>query len=160
MIAPVPNGPETTAPGDPTVSTPITWDEVEETLLTAARTPGELYAELSGRYPFSLAPEVLRVAINTEFRDWSTPLAEGDAVELTENDLKQIWSDTREPALSFAATVPYVRRLLANVATYMMCDDHEITDDWFLNRDITAGLVQLLERDGVKHVADAVGVDA
>ena len=52
----------------------------EETLLTAARTPGELYAELSGRYPFSLAPEVLRVAINSEFRDWSTPLAEGDAV--------------------------------------------------------------------------------
>ena len=52
----------------------------EESLTTAARTPRELYAELSGRYPFSLAPEVLRVAINTEFRDWSTPLAEGDRV--------------------------------------------------------------------------------
>ena len=52
----------------------------EEALTTAARTPGELYAELAGRYPFSLKPETLRVAINSEFRDWTTPLAEGDAV--------------------------------------------------------------------------------
>jgi molybdenum cofactor guanylyltransferase len=52
----------------------------EEALTTAARTPRELYAELRERYPFSLAPEVLRVAINSEFRDWTTPLAEGDAV--------------------------------------------------------------------------------
>jgi len=52
----------------------------EESLTTAARTPHELYAELSARYPFSLTPQVLRVAINTEFRDWSTPLAEGDRV--------------------------------------------------------------------------------
>jgi molybdopterin-guanine dinucleotide biosynthesis protein A len=52
----------------------------EETRMTAARTPRELYAELGALYPFTLAPEMLRVAINTEFRDWSTPLAEGDAV--------------------------------------------------------------------------------
>ncbi|HSY05156.1 MAG TPA: NTP transferase domain-containing protein [Steroidobacteraceae bacterium] len=52
----------------------------EEALATAARTPRELYTELSGRYRFTLAPEMLRVAINAEFRDWSTPLAEGDAV--------------------------------------------------------------------------------
>ena len=52
----------------------------EEALVTAARTPRELYTELAARYPFSLAPEVLRVAINAEFGEWSTPLAEGDAV--------------------------------------------------------------------------------
>jgi molybdopterin-guanine dinucleotide biosynthesis protein A len=52
----------------------------EESLTTAARTPRELYAELRTRYPFSLAPETLRVAVNTEFRDWSTPLADGDRV--------------------------------------------------------------------------------
>ncbi|MGD9533009.1 MAG: hypothetical protein AB7V56_04470 [Candidatus Nitrosocosmicus sp.] len=28
----------------------------------------------------------------------------------------------------------YVRRLLANVPTYMICDDHEITDDWNINK--------------------------
>ena len=51
-----------------------------ESVVTAARTPRELYAELSHRYPFTLDPSVLRVAINSEFGDWSAPLAEGDAV--------------------------------------------------------------------------------
>ena len=52
----------------------------DETLVTHARTAAELYAELARRYPFSLAPEVLRVAINTEFREWTAPLRDGDAV--------------------------------------------------------------------------------
>ena len=52
----------------------------DEALVTRARTAAELYAELARRYPFSLAPEMLRVAINTEFREWTAPLAEGDAV--------------------------------------------------------------------------------
>jgi molybdopterin-guanine dinucleotide biosynthesis protein A len=52
----------------------------DESLTTAARTPRELYEELRKRYPFSLAPEMLRVAVNTEFGEWSQPLADGDAV--------------------------------------------------------------------------------
>jgi molybdenum cofactor guanylyltransferase len=52
----------------------------EEALVTGARTPRELYEELKGRYPFSLAPEMLRVAVNAEFGDWSQPLADGDSV--------------------------------------------------------------------------------
>jgi molybdopterin-guanine dinucleotide biosynthesis protein A len=52
----------------------------EEDVATLARTPRELYEELRGRYPFSLAPEMLRVAVNSEFGDWSQPLAEGDSV--------------------------------------------------------------------------------
>jgi molybdenum cofactor guanylyltransferase len=51
-----------------------------ETLTTDARTPRELYEELRKRHPFSLAPEMLRVAVNAEFGDWSQRLAEGDAV--------------------------------------------------------------------------------
>lgn len=52
----------------------------EESLVTTAHTPRELYEELKTRYPFSLAPEMLRVAVNTEFGDWAQPLADGDAV--------------------------------------------------------------------------------
>lgn len=52
----------------------------EEPLTSSATTARELYAELAARYPFSLTPEVLRVAINAEFADWSTPLKDGDAV--------------------------------------------------------------------------------
>jgi molybdopterin-guanine dinucleotide biosynthesis protein A len=52
----------------------------DESLTTTAHTPRELYDELRKRYPFSLAPEMLRVAVNTEFGDWSQPLSDGDAV--------------------------------------------------------------------------------
>jgi molybdopterin-guanine dinucleotide biosynthesis protein A len=52
----------------------------DESLVTTARTPRELYDELKARYPFSLAPEMLRVAVNTEFGDWGQPLSDGDAV--------------------------------------------------------------------------------
>lgn len=52
----------------------------DEQLDSGARTPGELYAELSRRYPFTLTVEQLRVAINGEFADWSQPLTAGDRV--------------------------------------------------------------------------------
>jgi molybdopterin-guanine dinucleotide biosynthesis protein A len=51
-----------------------------EVLNTRARTARELYAELAAKYPFTLPAEMLRVAINTEFGEWSQPLAAGDAV--------------------------------------------------------------------------------
>ncbi len=51
-----------------------------ETVTTVARTPRELYEELRQRHPFSLPAELLRVAVNAEFGDWSQPLGEGDAV--------------------------------------------------------------------------------
>jgi molybdopterin-guanine dinucleotide biosynthesis protein A len=51
-----------------------------ETLATRARTPRELYVELSARYPFTLPAEMLRVAVNAEFGEWSQPLKAGDSV--------------------------------------------------------------------------------
>jgi len=38
---------------------------------------------------------------------------------------------------TFKNTLKYVRKALANISTYMIFDDHEITDDWFLNRKWT-----------------------
>jgi molybdopterin-guanine dinucleotide biosynthesis protein A len=52
----------------------------DESIVTAARTPRDLYNELKSRYPFSLAPEMLRVAVNAEFGEWSQRLADGDSV--------------------------------------------------------------------------------
>ena len=52
----------------------------DETLSTAARTPRELYNELRSRYAFSLAAEMLRVAVNAEFGEWTRPLADGDSI--------------------------------------------------------------------------------
>jgi molybdenum cofactor guanylyltransferase len=52
----------------------------DESLETTARTPRELYEELKARHPFSLAPEMLRVAVNAEFGEWTQALADGDSV--------------------------------------------------------------------------------
>lgn len=51
-----------------------------ELLVTTANTPRDLYQELKGRYPFSLAAEMLRVAVNSEFGDWGQRLRDGDSV--------------------------------------------------------------------------------
>ena len=58
----------------------------------------------------------------------------------------ELWEhsgDTTTPALIYAENLPFVRRALANVATYMVMDDHDVTDDWFLN-----GKVDQLLRKG------------
>ena len=52
----------------------------EETLETSAITPADLYTELSARYGFTLSREQLKVAVNSEFSDWSRKLAANDAV--------------------------------------------------------------------------------
>jgi molybdopterin converting factor subunit 1 len=52
----------------------------EETLETSSATPADLYGELIARYGFTLAREQLKVAVNSEFSDWSRLLTAGDAV--------------------------------------------------------------------------------
>jgi molybdenum cofactor guanylyltransferase len=52
----------------------------EETVQTTAATPADLYTELNARYGFTLSREQLKVAVNSEFSDWSRKLAAGDAV--------------------------------------------------------------------------------
>lgn len=55
----------------------------------------------------------------------------------------QKWRRHREKAYDkwlyraevYRSTIPQVRRALANCATYMMHDDHEITDDWNASRE-------------------------
>ena len=52
----------------------------EETLDTSAATPADLYPELLARHGFTLPREQLKVAVNSEFADWTHPLLAGDAV--------------------------------------------------------------------------------
>ncbi len=52
----------------------------EESLSTSAATVRDLYDELRTRHGFSLGPDMLRVVINEEFRDWDAPLREGDSL--------------------------------------------------------------------------------
>lgn len=50
-----------------------------EELDTEASTPAELFEELSQRYAFPVRGQ-LKVAVNDEFSDWQTLLADGDSV--------------------------------------------------------------------------------
>ncbi|MEO7387241.1 MAG: MoaD/ThiS family protein, partial [Gammaproteobacteria bacterium] len=50
-----------------------------EELLTSAATVGELYAELDQRHAFPAIGRV-KVAVNDEFRDWNSPIQDGDLV--------------------------------------------------------------------------------
>jgi len=52
----------------------------DEAVMTRAATPRELFTELAARHHFTLGTEHLKVAVNTEFSDWSRPLAAGDTV--------------------------------------------------------------------------------
>jgi molybdopterin converting factor subunit 1 len=54
--------------------------KTEEAVTTTASTAATLFDELKARYPFTLDAEQLKVAINTEFRDWHSPLSDGDSV--------------------------------------------------------------------------------
>ena len=51
-----------------------------ETVETAAPTAAALYSELAARHGFGLPQAQLRVAVNSAFTEWTTPLAEGDEV--------------------------------------------------------------------------------
>jgi hypothetical protein len=48
---------------------------------------------------------------------------------------RERYAQERERIEAFAATLPAVRRLLAHLPTYMIFDDHDVTDDW----NLTAG---------------------
>jgi molybdenum cofactor guanylyltransferase len=52
----------------------------DETLETSASTPAGLYEELVARYGFTLSRDQLKVAVNSEFSDWSRKLNGDDAV--------------------------------------------------------------------------------
>lgn len=52
----------------------------EERLETDSKTPADLYAELRKRYGFTLPENIVRAAVNLEFRPMDSPIAEGDSV--------------------------------------------------------------------------------
>lgn len=52
----------------------------QERVETTAATPADLYAELQARHRFTLGPGQLKVAVNSEFAEWSRTLEAGDAV--------------------------------------------------------------------------------
>lgn len=65
---------------------------------------------------------------------WPNRFPPGKKIRQHPKDAK-LWDREVDALQNFARDLWKVRRLLANVATYTICDDHDITDDWCLNRE-------------------------
>jgi hypothetical protein len=64
-------------------------------------------------------------------QDWESDLG---SRQKWEDKQTQPFLDETERAKVFRAAVPRVARVLANAATYMIWDDHDVTDDWHLTQ--------------------------
>jgi len=51
-----------------------------EPVATDARTAGDLFGEIAGRYGFADARAASKVAVNDELADWDTRIRQGDVV--------------------------------------------------------------------------------
>lgn len=70
---------------------------------------------------------------------WSAGLLPQDfppSHAITQNrQAQKVWEQEVKKVKTFGRTLRQVRRALANVPTYTICDDHDVTDDWYLNRE-------------------------
>ncbi|WP_249877718.1 hypothetical protein [Niallia circulans] len=51
------------------------------------------------------------------------------------SSLKRAYNQQQKDITSFQQSLPKVRRLLANIPTYMIFDDHDVTDDWNITKE-------------------------
>ena len=58
-----------------------------------------------------------------------------------EKEHQENYTQNLKYLINFKASLPKVRRALANIPTYMVFDDHEITDDWFLTRSNSKDMI-------------------
>jgi hypothetical protein len=78
-------------------------------------------------------------------------------IEFDDNQVEHFLGEV-DRVKTFRKALPSVRRALANVPTYMIFDDHEITDDWYLTEDwrdkvLTAPLGVEILRNGLVSYA-------
>lgn len=50
-------------------------------------------------------------------------------------ELGELYDKEKKSLENFKSNLSKVRRALANIPTYMIFDDHEITDDWYINQE-------------------------
>jgi hypothetical protein len=72
----------------------------------------------------------------------------------TDEKRSKEYGEQLQVVAAFRDALPEARRVFANIATYMICDDHEITDDWNLSqlwkdRVYTAPLGRTVLRNGI-----------
>jgi hypothetical protein len=117
--------------------------------------------------PLATADEVFVASTKVEanhLSDWETFYApkpgdpDPDGLTKWRREDGPTFTDEVKHAEVFRAAVPRVARALANTATYMIFDDHEVTDDWYLSqswrsRVLTASFGRTIVRNGYSAYA-------
>ncbi len=65
---------------------------------------------------------------------WCASFPKGKDICQESKEVK-IWDKEVVELDGFVRNLWRVRRALANIPTYMICDDHDVSDDWYLNRE-------------------------
>lgn len=73
---------------------------------------------------------------------------------------KTDWADQMRTAMDFRDGLERVRRVLANIPSYMMFDDHEVTDDWYLNAAWQTEVLTAPEGIGQRVIGNALAAYA
>ncbi|MEO0532303.1 MAG: hypothetical protein AAF215_00340 [Cyanobacteria bacterium P01_A01_bin.123] len=110
----------------------------------AIQTPPDTTAGVTGTVPFpnQVPAEVQRALAKTLSPSWYVGWeSQGFAANVNEDELytDKVLAELRS-VQTFYAGLPKVRRVLANVATYMTFDDHETTDDWNITQNWIAAV--------------------
>jgi hypothetical protein len=102
------------------------------------------FGEFAAMYLLSYSPELWKLANEEQFiHPFDELVKEKNYYFIFPNEMgyeddftreffkcKTDYREQQEDLQQFQQTMPLVRRLLANVPTYMIFDDHDITDDW------------------------------
>ena len=86
------------------------------------------FAEYFAMYLLVWSPQ-LWTLVNTN------RLAEQDFIvngQMLSSKWQQLWHEEKQHIDAFVAGLPQVQRLMAHIPTYMIFDDHDVTDDWNL----------------------------
>ncbi|MEC4985577.1 MAG: PhoD-like phosphatase [Oscillatoria sp. PMC 1068.18] len=65
---------------------------------------------------------------------WVNTFPSGKEIHQDQKKVKE-WNEEGAEIVEFASELWKVRRAIANISTYTICDDHDVTDDWYLNRE-------------------------
>lgn len=89
--------------------------------------------ELAKSHLFSLGEYVAAYLLVWSPIVWPERLPKGEDIHQDPNRAK-FWDEQAYHVYDCIAQLGKVRRAMANVPVYMICDDHDVSDDWYLNQ--------------------------
>jgi hypothetical protein len=97
-------------------------------------------SENAGNHLFSFGEFAAMYLIAWNIENWPENYTTGFEKKIvSQKEQKRLYMQIQQ--LEQARKVlPAIRRVLANVPTYMICDDHEITDDWNITKEWFEGV--------------------